>query len=139
MLMTHGTVAAVALIATVAHADTRQFDCKQTTNTGVEQVVHITISEASDAAEVALYAISADCARQNTCGTEVFRKTMLPSVLRLTNTKVIGRLHYSRVIDIDRSNLRITSRTDLRADKETSSTEAVGTCKLSTPPAKRLF
>lgn len=139
MIIKHGAVGAALLLATVAHADTQQLDCTLTTNSGVEQVAQIIISNSSEAAEVMLYALSADCARNSTCRTEVFKKTMLPSVLRLTDTKVIGRLQYSKVIDVDRSSLRITSRTNLRADNETSATEAAGICKLNKPQTKRIF
>ncbi len=99
---------AVASLAATATADTKHLECKIITDKGVDQIIYATIDDSSDKAEVESFALSAECAKDRSCGIDVYNKEVLPSVLRLTNATSVGSsATYTTVIDIDRTTLSV--------------------------------
>lgn len=133
-------VAAIASLPAVSIASTKHLECKQTTDKGVEQMIYATIDDTSDKAEVESFALSADCAKNRSCGTDVYVKDVLPSVIRLTNVmRAGGSATYTSVIDIDRSTLSVVTRTKLESSVGGSETAANGQCTVSVDNSKKVL
>ena len=83
-------VIAIASFPVASIASTKHLECKQTTDKGVEQMIYAAIDDTADKAEVESFALSVDCAANRSCGTKVYTKDVLPSVIRLTNVMRAG-------------------------------------------------
>jgi hypothetical protein len=124
----------------LANAATKRLECAQTTDKGVEQMVFAVIDDASDKAEVELFALSAACAKDRSCGTKIYSKDVLPSVIRLNNVLRIGREgSYVTTIDIDRSTLTIVSRTSFTSTVGNTDSLARGQCTMKVDAAKKIL
>jgi hypothetical protein len=129
---------AVSVIAVSANASTKYVECEQPTDKGDVLIIKATIDDESDQAEVQLYATSAACAKSQTCGTDVYKKEVLPTVLRLTWDLQAGSiLHHKTVIDIDRTTLHVVTRLTLYTQKETIKSTYTGTCKVRVETTKK--
>lgn len=121
-------VLALALLPFAAAASTKDITCTQTTDKGVAQMIYVKVDGTLDNAEVESFAVTADCAKDRSCGTNVYKKDVLPSVIRLTNVTRVGALSYATTIDINRSTLAVVTHTVLSTSVGTSKTVAHGKC-----------
>ena len=118
-------------VALPALAATKHLECLQRNNEGSAQLVRATIDDDSENAEVQRHPLDADCNSSDACATEIYEKTVLPSVIRLSNFKGAPGMTYSVVIDIDRTNLKIITRSSLSSTVTSSfSSEYHGSCEL---------
>ena len=132
--------AAVSLLPASAYADTKNLECKLTTDKGVEQMIYAKIDDTSDKAEVELFAVSAACATNRSCGTRVYVKDVLPSVIRLTSaTHAGGSVALTTVVDIDRTTLAVDTRSKLETSAGRSETTARGQCSVTVDSSKKLL
>lgn len=127
------------LLPGVAAGGTKHLECKQTTDKGVEQMIYATIDDSSDKAEVELFALSVLCAKNRSCGTDIYAKVVLPSVIRLTKLTAGGSSTYTKVIDIDRTTLSVVTRTELKTSNEVSGNTAYGKCSVSVDRSEKLL
>jgi len=133
-------VIAIASFPVASIASTKHLECKQTTDKGVEQMIYAAIDDTADKAEVESFALSVDCAANRSCGTKVYTKDVLPSVIRLTNVmRAGGSATYTSVIDIDRSTLSVVTRTKLETSVGGSETTARGQCTMSVDSSKKVL
>jgi|SRR5882672_10689588 len=133
-------VATIASMPATAVASTKHLECRQTTDKGVEQMIYATIDDTSDKAEVESFALNADCAKNRSCGTKVYIKDVLPSVIRLTNVlRVGGSAAYTTVIEIDRTNLSVVTRTKLETSVGDTETTAHGQCSVRVDNSKKVL
>ena len=123
----------------LAQAETKRIECGQVTDTGVSQIIVATIDDASDKAEVQLYAHTAECAANNSCDTNIFKKDTLPTVIRLSSSLSPGRLSYTTIIDIDRTDLSVVTRSTLSGVGQPHETTARGHCTVSVVPGKKVL
>ncbi len=115
----------------IGQAETKRIECGQVTESSVSQSLFVTIDDTSDKAEVLLYSHREACAAENTCRPQVYRKEILPTFIRLSNTLSQGSLSYTTTIDINRSNLHVTTHTILQGDGDSRETIAKGQCAAS--------
>ncbi|WP_146096744.1 hypothetical protein [Xanthomonas arboricola] len=121
--------AAFLLLPLPSGAVTKNLECKQITDKGVEQMVFATLDDSAYKAEVDSFALSADCAKERSCGVKIYDKEVLPSVIRLTNIlRVGGEASYTTVTDIDCSTLSVTTRTKFISSVGRNETKAIGSC-----------
>lgn len=66
--------AALLVAPAAATSSTKHIDCTQITDKGVLQVIRATVDDRSDKAEVQMFATSAECAKNDSCGTDVYKK-----------------------------------------------------------------
>ena len=119
----------LALVSVQSLAATKRLECKQTTDKGVDQVVFAVIDDSSLKAEVESFALSADCAKDRSCGTNIYNKDVLPTIIRLTNVMTVGSLaSYTTTMDIDRTTLSIVTRTRLTSTAGNTESVARGQC-----------
>lgn len=131
---------ALLLLPAAAGASTKYLECRQATDKGVEQLIYATIEDTSDKAEVELFALSADCAKDRSCGTDVYAKDVLPSVIRLTHVmRAGGSTTYTSTIDIGRTTLSVVTRTKLSTSIGGSETIAHGQCTLRVDNSKKVL
>lgn len=130
-------IPALFVVPVVADASTKRLDCTQTTDKGVLQVMRATIDDNSDKAEVQMFATSAKCAANESCGTDVYKKEVLPSVIRLSAVLSPGSLSYTTIIDIDRTNLVVVTHTSLSGSGISSETTANGQCTVKVDNVKK--
>jgi hypothetical protein len=123
----------------LAFANNKVLNCTQGNAQGVTQVLKATIADTADKAEVQKYATTAECASKGTCITYVYKKDMLPSVIRLTSATYVGGVTHSETIDIDRVTLAVTTKTVLKAPNGESETSFSGTCKLTVEESKKVL
>lgn len=133
-------IALIASFPVSALAGTKYLKCKQTTDKGVEQMIYVTIDDSSDKAEVESFALSADCANSRSCGTGVYTKDVLPSVIRLTDVMRAGSsATYRTTIDIDRTTLVVVTRTKLETSIGGSETTAHGQCSVTVDNSEKVL
>ena len=120
-------------------AATKSLECPQTNDKGVVQVIKAVIADESDKAEVNLHATTAECAATDSCPTSVYRKETLPTVIRLTSTTYQGSISYQTIIDIDRTNLNVVTRTSLKMQGTSHETTFSGSCTLKVDNTKKLL
>jgi hypothetical protein len=133
-------VTAIALLAPISVAAATKFvDCTQTTDKGVVQIVKATISDESDKAEVRFYAKTAKCVENDSCGSGIYKKEVLPTTIRLTNVTGSSNASYTIVIDIDRSSLGVVTHATFRSAVSNSEMIATGTCKVRVDETKKLL
>lgn len=131
---------ALASLPVAATADTKHLECKQTTDKGVEQMIYASIDDTSNKAEVQSFALSADCAKSRSCGTDVYTKDVLPSVIRLTSVlRDGGSATYTTVIDVDRTTLSVVTRTTFESSVGGSETIARGRCTLRVDKSEKVL
>jgi hypothetical protein len=121
---------AIMVSAGSANASTKFLECKQSDSSGVVQLIFAAVDDDSDKAEVKLYAVTAECAKDDSCGTDVYDKVILPSVLRLTFSSVVDKVVYEKVIYIDRAKLSVVTRSSLRTPVGNSDKTFFGQCEL---------
>lgn len=103
-------------------------------------MIYATIDDASDKAEVESFALNADCAKNRSCGTNVYSKNVLPSVIRLTNiVRAGGSATYTTVIDIDRTTLSVVTRTKIDTSVGGTETTAHGQCTVKVDNSKKVL
>lgn len=130
----------VALLPITAGAATKRLECKQTTDKGIEEMIFATIDDTSAKAEVESFALSAECAKDRSCGTNVYDKDVLPTMIRLTNTlKAGGLASYTTVIDVDRTTLSVVTRTTLSTSVGSSESLASGQCTVKVDDSKKVL
>lgn len=132
-------IPALALLPLAANASTKHIECNQTTDDGVAQVIFAVIDDTSDKAEVQSFALSAACAKDKSCGTNIYNKDTLPSVIRLTNIIRPGGVTYTTTIDIDRTSLAVVTRTKLTTAVGTSDSIARGQCTVTVDDTKKVL
>jgi hypothetical protein len=126
-------VFATSAMAFSAHANTKYVECRQSDGKNDVQLIFATIDDNSDKAEVKLYATTADCAKNGTCGTDVYAKETLPTILRLTYVVSGGSLTLQHVIDINRADLSVVTRTTFAGTETTHA----GKCEIKKIDASR--
>ena len=131
--------AALLVAPAVATSSTKHIDCTQITDKGVLQVIRATVDDSSDKAEVQIFSTSAECAKNDSCGTDVYKKDVLPSVIRLSTVLSPGALSYTTIIDIDRTSLAVVTRTSLSGSGIKSETTANGQCAVKVDNAKKVL
>jgi hypothetical protein len=114
-----------------AHAASKYIQCRQSNEKDAVQVIVATIDDDSDKAEVKLYALTADCAKNDSCDTSVYNKQTLPTILRLTLTIATPDATLQRVIDINRTDLSVVSRSSLMISTGNSDTTFTGKCSVT--------
>jgi len=126
------TTAVIAFFAVAcpANASTKFLECTQANKAGLVQLIFAALDDDSEKAEVKLFAITAECAKDDSCGTDIYDKVRLPTVLRLTFSSIVDKVAYQAVIDIDRTNLNVITRTSLKTPIGNSETEFVGKCEV---------
>lgn len=132
-------VAAIALFPLMANASIKDLNCKLVSDDGVTHIVHAKIGDASDKAEVQSYATTADCAKDNSCPTDIYKKEVLPSVIRLIDITVAGQATFTVVMDISRTDLSIITRTKLKTPIGDNSTIGRGKCTVKTEKEKKVL
>lgn len=136
-----GIAIGLTLFSNPTIASTKQLECKQTTNTGVDQIIYIKIDDDSDKAEVELFALSAECAKNRSCGIDVYNKDVLPSVIRLTQILSLPDTHggtfYKHMIEIDRSTLSVIYRSSFESFVGNTETIAHGQCEVQIDKPKK--
>jgi hypothetical protein len=131
---------AVGLLPPVsATAATKYISCDQMSTGGEQFVTNATIGDESEEAEVELYSTTAACAKNHSCGTQVYKKKVLPSVIRLVEIIVQGELRMTTTIDINRSTLGVVTVLSLSGTPGTADTRLSGTCKVRIEQAKKLL
>ena len=138
--MKQATVLVIAWLAPMlASASTKFIECAITTDSGLAQVLKATIADESEKAEVQFYATNAECMANNSCGVEIYRKEVLPTIIRLTRVLQAPGATYTTEFDIDRSSLQLTTDTNLVTSVGNSETHATGTCKVRVDETKKLL
>lgn len=128
----------IAILSFPAVASTKLLDCLQTSTKNITQAVRVVMDDNSNKAEVTLYAVTADCAKNNSCPTYIYRKEVLPSVIRLsTGTESPDSMTLIRLLEIDRQSLAISSRFFVGSTSKPPTMILSGTCKLTTLEEKR--
>jgi hypothetical protein len=124
------------LLPLAAPAATKYVSCAQSSKDGRTFVTNATISDESENAEVELYSTMAPCANDHSCETRVYKKTILPSVIRLVEV-INGSpgLQMTTTIDINRSNLSIVTHTSFNG----VDSEYAGSCTIKVEQAKKLL
>lgn len=131
---------AIALLPAATTASTKHLECKQTTDKGVEKMLYAAIDDTTDKAEVESLALSADCAKDRSCGINVYAKDVLPSVIRLTNVmRAGGSATYTTMIDIDRTTLSVVTRTKLETPVGSTDTTAHGQCTVRVDNSEKVL
>jgi hypothetical protein len=126
------------LLPLSANAATKDIDCTQTDSQGKVLYVHATISDSSDEAEVQTYMAGAPCAQDKSCSTGVYKKEVLPTVMRLTQLQV-GDIASSYIIDINRSNLSDVTRSTIRLFDKVTDDTFTGTCTVKVDESKSIL
>lgn len=132
-------LALLFVVPLLAQAETKRIECGQVTETGVSQIIIATIDDTSDKAEVQLYAHTAECAANNSCDVNIFKKETLPSIIRLSSVLSPGRLSYTTIIDIDRTDLGVVTRSTLSGVGQDHGTTARGQCTVSVVGGKKML
>lgn len=130
--------AVVCLLPLSANAATKTIDCTQTDAQGKVLYLHATISDSSDQAEVQAYMAGAQCAKDQTCETGVYKKEVLPTVMRLTQIQS-GEIALSYIIDINRANLSVVTRQTLQLFDKIRHEEFAGTCTVKVDETKNVL
>lgn len=128
----------VSVLSFSANAATKHIDCTQTDGQGKTLYLHATISDSSDEAEVQAYMAGAQCAKDGTCETGVYKKEVLPTVMRLTQIQV-GDIALSYIIDINRANLSVVTRQTLRLFDKVRHETFTGTCTVKVDETKNIL
>lgn len=102
-------------------------------------IINATIDDASDKAEVQVYTTTADCAKKQTCGIDLYQKEVLPTVIRLTSATFAGQISLKRIIDIDRTNLNFVTREVFKSPDYNDEKTTEGTCKVKVDESKKLL
>lgn len=121
------------------YASTKYVECSFINGKGGVQIINVTIDDASDKAEVQFYAATADCAKNQTCSIDLYQKEVLPTVIRLTSVMFAGAITDKRIIDIDRTNLNVVTRSIFRTPEFQDETTYQGTCKMKVEESKKLL
>ena len=138
-MMTKILIAVALVIPASTYAATKHIECTQTTDKDVVQTVRATLDDTSDKAEVQFFATSADCAKSDSCEINIFKKDVLPSVIRLTSIISPGSLSYSTTIDIDRASLDVVTHTLLTGSGINSESTAHGKCSVKVVKSKNVL
>jgi hypothetical protein len=128
----------LSIIAFSANASTKYLECRQSSETtGVVLVLFATIDDDSDRAEIKMYSTTSVCMNGDTsCTTDLYKKEILPTVLRLTSNKVIQSFSLRTVIDINRQDLTVVMREFVNGAENTF----VGKCAVKkTDESKKLL
>jgi hypothetical protein len=107
-------------------ADTKHLNCNQINSSGDKLIVNAVIDDQSDMAEVEYFMLDSPCDKSKTCKVEIYAKQGLPSVIRLSKT---DRLE-SKVIDINRTDLSINTRSVLDFMGSKTETLYKGKCSI---------
>lgn len=120
------------LISFQVIGSTKHLQCTQTNDENVTQVINAVISDGSEKAEVQLYATTAKCASTESCSTDLFEKIVLPTIIRLTylDVSTLTGTTISHVIDIDRKDLRVVTRSSFKTEIGNSDDTFLGHCKI---------
>lgn len=96
-----------------AFAATKSLECRlNIPERSALQTMLVTLDDDSDKAEVVIKNDDTDCSKPNImCAAEIYQKSVLPSVIRLTKSSYLSTLDISssHTIDIDRTTLAVTS------------------------------
>jgi hypothetical protein len=130
---------AVCVWSFSTHASTKYIECSQTNEGGSVLIINATIDDASDKAEVQIYATTADCAKKQACGIDLYQKEVLPTVIRLTSVTFAGPISFKRTIDIDRTNLHFVTREVFKSPDYHDEKTREGTCKVKVDESKKLL
>ena len=137
-LLSRATMLAVScFLAFPAVASTKLIECRQSSDSGVVQIVRATIDDTSEKAEVQVFATTAECAKNDACPTAIYRKELLPSVLRLTTMTSTTGLSYEKTIDIDRKTLNVSTRSSLKTTAGDTDMTLTGTCTITIDNSKK--
>ena len=128
----------VCLVSVSAQASTKYLACSGTDESAVGASINVTLADSSDEAEVQFSMAGAQCKADNSCATDVYKKTVLPSVIRLTRV-TFGDISDDNVIDIDRSNLNFTMQLKLQLFDKVERKNISGTCTLKVDDTKKLL
>lgn len=128
-----------SLMSIPAHAATKYIDCTQTNDKGVVQIINATVDDASEKAEVRLYATTAKCSQNQSCSTDIYKKEVLPTVIRLSSITAAPKVSYVTVIDIDRTSLSVVTHATLKTPIEQSEDIFTGTCKVRVDDSKKVL
>lgn len=142
MKINHGLQAflvSIIMMPGISTAETKQLHCTQQNADGLQQVVNITLDDGSDKAEVLLYGQSAECAKDMSCTADLYQKEVLPNAIRLKQAKVIGSLVHGIVIDVDRTNLDIATKTTLDSPVGKVDDYFSGSCSMAVVKSKKLL
>jgi hypothetical protein len=128
----------LSMLPLSVNAATKYLECTQAGGQGRVLHIHATLSDSSDKAEVQLYYDGAPCIKSNDCSTNIFNKDVLPTVMRLTKTEV-GEIASSYIVDIDRSNLSVVTRSKERLFDKVTNDTFTGTCTVKILDAKSIL
>ncbi len=128
-------VLAVGLLPPVSAtaATTKYISCNQTSAEGEQFVTNATISDESEEAEVELYSTRAACAQNHSCGTQIYKKRILPSITRLVEIIEQGGITLTTTVDINRTTLHVLTVMSLSG----ADTQLSGSCKVRIEQIKR--
>lgn len=139
---------AIALSALlVSHevaAATKYLTCSVSGKDG-SMVLKATIADESDQAEVLFYSPTAAC--MPSCEPDVYRKVVLPSVIRLHYGLTEGGVELTHTIDVNRTTLAVTADTVITIlaakaagmEKSGTSSSFAGTCTVRVDETKKLL
>lgn len=131
---------AVVIATPAAFAVTKNIECRQTTDKNMTQVIYAKVDDESDKAEVEFFGLSAECAKERTCGIKIYAKETLPSVIRLTNVVHAGlSATYTTLIDINRTDLTVVTRTKLELPTGVTESIAHGKCTVKSAKSQKLL
>lgn len=130
-----------SVLALDLYAATKKLECKLEDEKGGTQILKAALDDDSEKAEVQIYDVTAQCAASQSCPTRVYKKTTLPSVVRLSSILDTAVISYVETIDIDRSNLTISSVSTMttKASGRQSETKRTGSCTLKIDDSKKLI
>ena len=132
--------AAVVATTPAAFAVTKNIECRQTTDKNMEQVIYAKVDDESNKAEVEFFGLSAECAQERTCGIKIYAKDTLPSVISLTSVTHAGlSASYTTIIDINRTDLTVVTRTKLELPTGISESTAHGKCTVKSAKSPKLL
>jgi hypothetical protein len=120
---------AASTMAFSANASTKYIECRQSDEKGLVHVTFATTDDDSDKAEVKSYVTTADCAKNDTCPTSVYKKDTLPTVLRLTLT-IRGSGTLQIIIDINRTDLSVVTHSSFLSSAGNSEATFAGKCEV---------
>lgn len=128
----------LCMVSFSVSAATKHIDCTQTDTQGKGLYLHATISDSSEEAEVQAFMAGAQCAKDKTCETGVYKKEVLPTVMRLTQIQV-GDIAVSYIIDINRANLGAVTRQTVRLFDKVVHETFTGTCTVKVDETENIL
>ena len=124
-------ITTIATLPLATYASTKYLECEQSNEDETILRVKVGLDNSAKRAEVLMHALTAECAKTDVCRNKLYRKEVLPSIIRLTSLEVISSsVSYSAVIDINRKNLNITTVTNLKGADGDFLKHYKGSCKI---------